>query len=186
MAGLLPPVDVQHGLAGCGDAAAGRRVPVEHLRLRPRPWHPHHGGVPAEGAQLLLCGRRGDHHHLQLRALAQDVLQQPQQHVRGHRALLRLVQHHHPVLPQQRVRRHLPQQHLVRAVPACAERDPCVCPSPERDPCAPAPSGAQLQGTPGCAPADPPTGAPRPPSGSSPDPGEAPPLPRSPNEARRD
>ena len=57
MAGLLPPVDVQHSLAGCCDAAVGWDVPVEQLWGQPWSWHPNHGGIPAEGAQPLLHDR---------------------------------------------------------------------------------------------------------------------------------
>ncbi len=75
-----------------------------------------------EAGEAVRDGRLGEQHHPELGALAAHVTQQPQQCIRGHRALLSLVDDQNPVLPQQRVRHHLLQQESVCDKPAESRR----------------------------------------------------------------
>ncbi len=75
-----------------------------------------------EAGEAVRDGRLGEQHHPELGALAAHVTQQPQQRIRGHRALLSLVDDQNPVLPQQRVRHHLLQQESVCDKPAESRR----------------------------------------------------------------
>ena len=64
--------------------------------------------------ELLGLQRRRHDHHFQVWPLEDDLLQEPKQDVRRQRPLVRLVQNHHAILAQRRIRHRLPQQHTVR------------------------------------------------------------------------
>eukprot|EP00160_Parvularia_atlantis_P010107 Unigene198_Nuclearia_a/m.724 Unigene198_Nuclearia_a/g.724 ORF Unigene198_Nuclearia_a/g.724 Unigene198_Nuclearia_a/m.724 type:complete len:554 (-) Unigene198_Nuclearia_a:1634-3295(-) len=70
--------------------------------------------VAAEiGRKLVRVERGGRDDEAQVGPLLEHFFQQPDDHIRVHRALVRLVQHERAVLQQQRVEHHLAQEHAV-------------------------------------------------------------------------
>ena len=103
----------QNQLLRRGDVVLLRLLRVEGLDGEGATGHREERRVVEVALETRGVERGAHHHHLQVLALRQDVLQNAHQDVRRQRALVSLIQHDDGVASQQRVSDHLAQQQSI-------------------------------------------------------------------------
>lgn len=114
---LFGAVDLQHQPQGGVEVVLAAAAAVHRLG-RDHGVHPDERDAAAVVAQQLAGhGWSAEDHHPELGPLQQDVPEEAQQHVCADCPLVGLVDDDYPVVLQERVRHHLPEQHVISAVP---------------------------------------------------------------------